>query len=126
MCEHIVKNLAADGEGATRLITCTVGEAPDKQTARLLAKSVVTSSLVKTAIFGADANWGRILCALGYAGAEVSFDQTSVYLASSAGKDVYKRQVFLPGESPPSKTFCRQTANAAGRYGRIGQRQKNR
>ena len=86
VCEHIVKKLAADGEGATRLITCTVGEAPDKQTARLLAKSVVTSSLVKTAIFGADANWGRILCALGYAGAEVSFDQTSVYLGSSAGK----------------------------------------
>ena len=72
----ISKMLAKDGEGATKLIECTVNGCRNDQEGVVLAKSVITSSLVKTAMFGADANWGRILCALGYSG--IDFDQKAV------------------------------------------------
>jgi len=86
LCIHLARAIAADGEGATHLITCTVANAPDKQTAVAVAKSVISSSLVKSAIFGKDANWGRILCAAGYAG--VSFDPNlvSISFISEAGE----------------------------------------
>ncbi len=78
--------LAADGEGATKLIECRVRGAKTQKTADLCAKSVINSNLVKAAMFGADANWGRVLCALGYAGAAIDVDAIDVDFASSAGR----------------------------------------
>jgi glutamate N-acetyltransferase/amino-acid N-acetyltransferase len=85
-CIRLTRAMARDGEGATKLVTVTVSGAADEQAAETLAKSVAGSSLVKAACFGADANWGRILCALGYAGAEFDPDQTSVRFKSTAGE----------------------------------------
>lgn len=77
--------LARDGEGATKLIECRVRGAKSKKDARLSAKSVVNSNLLKAAMFGADANWGRVLCALGYSGANLDPDRVDVSFTSSAG-----------------------------------------
>lgn len=82
---HLTKMLARDGEGATKLIECTCTEAPDLDTAITAAKSVISSSLVKSAMFGADANCGRILCALGYCGAQLDVSKVDVELASVKG-----------------------------------------
>ena len=76
----LAKKIAKDGEGATKLIEVQVRNAPDSQTARMLAKSVVGSSLVKTAVFGEDPNWGRILAAVGYAGADAAVDKVTISL----------------------------------------------
>ncbi|MCL2286719.1 MAG: bifunctional ornithine acetyltransferase/N-acetylglutamate synthase [Firmicutes bacterium] len=86
LCVHLARAIAADGEGATHLITCTVVNAPYEETATAVARSVISSSLVKSAVFGKDANWGRILCAAGYAG--VNFDPNSVSISfiSEAGE----------------------------------------
>ena len=78
--------IAGDGEGATKLLECRVTGAKDLPNARLAARSVISSSLVKAAMFGADANWGRVLCALGYAGAELDVKQVGVRFASKAGE----------------------------------------
>lgn len=77
--------IAADGEGATRLITCTVRNARSEETAERLAKSVVGSNLVKAAMFGADANWGRVLCAMGYSKAPFRPEWVDVQFQSKAG-----------------------------------------
>lgn len=82
---YLAKEIARDGEGASKLIECVVEEAKSEEGAVKLAKSVIASSLVKTAMFGADANWGRILCALGYAGVDLDVSQVSIELASSPG-----------------------------------------
>ncbi len=82
----LCRMIAKDGEGATRLITCNVTGAADEDTAKTVAKSVICSSLVKAAIFGADANWGRVLCAIGYSGADVDVDKVDVSFASSEGR----------------------------------------
>ena len=82
---HLTKMLAADGEGATKLLECTLKGAPDLDTAITAAKSVICSSLVKSAMFGADANCGRILCALGYADADLDVSKIDVELASEKG-----------------------------------------
>jgi glutamate N-acetyltransferase/amino-acid N-acetyltransferase len=86
LCVKLARDMARDGEGATRLVTVSLRGAPDEGAAEALAKAVASSSLVKTACFGADANWGRVLCALGYAG--VDFDPAAVALrfASAAGE----------------------------------------
>ena len=78
ICRDLAMQMAGDGEGATKLIECTVRGADTLENARTLAKSVITSSLTKAAVYGSDANWGRILCALGYAG--VDFDPADVQL----------------------------------------------
>ncbi|MDE7362580.1 MAG: bifunctional glutamate N-acetyltransferase/amino-acid acetyltransferase ArgJ [Oscillospiraceae bacterium] len=83
---NLARETARDGEGATKLIECIVNGAPSEQAARAAAKSVISSSLVKAALFAADANWGRILCALGYADADFDIDGVSVELASQKGK----------------------------------------
>ena len=83
---HLARSIAADGEGATRLLTCNIVGAPDTAIAKGIAKSVITSSLVKAAFFGADANWGRILCAIGYAEGDFAVDTIAVSLSSKAGK----------------------------------------
>lgn len=82
LCRHI----AADGEGATKLLECHVTGAADTETAKTVAKSVVCSSLIKAAMFGADANWGRILCAVGYSGANVDITKIDAAFSSRAGR----------------------------------------
>ena len=77
--------IAGDGEGAQRLLECKVKNAPDVMSAKNIAKSTICSSLVKTAMFGADANWGRILCAIGYTPGDFKVDTIDVVLSSSKG-----------------------------------------
>ena len=90
------KMIAGDGEGATALFEVAVEGAKTKETARTLAKSVVTSSLTKAAIFGHDANWGRILCALGYSGEKFDPDNMELYFESENGKIlIYKDGVSV-------------------------------
>ncbi|MBQ9241432.1 MAG: bifunctional glutamate N-acetyltransferase/amino-acid acetyltransferase ArgJ [Duodenibacillus sp.] len=78
--------IAGDGEGATKLLECIVDGAPDETSAKIVAKSVITSSLIKAAMFGADANWGRVLCAIGYSGAALDVDRIDVAFRSPAGR----------------------------------------
>ncbi len=82
----LCRRIAADGEGATKLLECKVTNAPDESVAKTTAKSIICSSLVKAAMFGADANWGRILCAIGYSGAEVDVTKVEVRFSSAAGE----------------------------------------
>ncbi len=89
----MARMLAADGEGATTLIETKVVNADTKDNARTIAKSVICSSLTKSAIFGRDANWGRILCAMGYSGAKFNPDNVALYFESQAGKI----QIFKEG-----------------------------
>ena len=84
----LCRMIAGDGEGATKLIECKVTGARDVQTAKTVAKSVICSSLLKAAMFGADANWGRVLCAIGYAGADVDVMQVGVSFRSNKGEIV--------------------------------------
>ena len=86
VAEHMCALHASDGEGATHLITCEVTHAPTHEIARAVAKSVVCSNLFKAAVFGRDANWGRILCAIGYTPGDFSIDKVSVRIASKAGE----------------------------------------
>ena len=81
----LCRMIAGDGEGATKLLECAVTGANDLATARIAAKSVICSSLVKAAMFGADANWGRVLCAIGYSGADADPEKIGVEFASRAG-----------------------------------------
>ena len=81
----LCRMIAGDGEGATKLLECKVHGAKDDQTAKCVAKSVICSSLTKAAMFGADANWGRILCAIGYSGADVDVTKIDVSFASDKG-----------------------------------------
>src|SRR5699024_8664736 len=82
--ETLAKKMAGDGEGATALFTCKVIHARTKEDAVVLSKSVITSNLTKAAIFGHDANWGRILCALGYAGVEFDPEKVDLYFGRGA------------------------------------------
>jgi glutamate N-acetyltransferase/amino-acid N-acetyltransferase len=77
--------IAGDGEGAQRLLECKITGAPNEKTAKDIAKSIICSSLVKTAMFGADANWGRVLCAIGYSGADVDVTKVDVSFESLKG-----------------------------------------
>ena len=82
---YLCRSIAADGEGATKLLECSVKGAIDEPTAKTVAKSVICSSLTKAAMFGEDANWGRVLCAIGYSGAAVDVDKVGVTFRSKAG-----------------------------------------
>ena len=86
LCTRMVRCLAADGEGATKLLECRVAGGASDRDARLAAKAVVNSALLKSAMFGADANWGRVLCAIGYSGAQVDVRRVDVAFASAAGR----------------------------------------
>ena len=86
VCVHLARAMAKDGEGARHLITCTVSGAENMEQAQALSKSVISSTLTKAAIFGCDANWGRVLCAMGYAGVDFDPTQVDVTFASQAGK----------------------------------------
>ncbi len=83
---YLCRRIAADGEGATKLLECEVSGAKDDQNAKIIAKSIICSSLVKAAMFGSDANWGRILCAIGYSGADVDVQRVDVSFKSSKGE----------------------------------------
>lgn len=86
ICEKLVKLMAKDGEGATKLVECVVSGASDVKTAKTCAKAVICSSLVKAAMFGSDANWGRILCALGYSGVDIDVHRVDVKFNSDGGE----------------------------------------
>ena len=86
LCRDLALAIAADGEGATKLLICEVSGARCESDARILAKSVIGSSLVKTAMFGADANWGRVICALGYTGLEMDTSKIDITFRSAAGE----------------------------------------
>ncbi len=85
VCETMARAIAADGEGASRLVTCTVRSARSEDSAERLAKAVVSSSLVKAALFGADANWGRVLCAMGYSKAPFRPEYVDIGFSSIQG-----------------------------------------
>lgn len=94
---QLSKGIAKDGEGATKLLECIVSGAPDQNTARIISKSVITSSLFKAAMFGEDANWGRVLCAIGYAEAEFDIHKVDVVLSSAKGNvEVCKAAAYHP------------------------------
>ena len=95
----LAKKIAKDGEGATKLIEVNVRHAKDEQSGRMIAKSVVSSSLVKTAIFGQDPNWGRILAAIGYAGADVSVDNIDIWIEGIPVMQASSPVAFDPKET---------------------------
>ena len=82
---NLARMMARDGEGATKLVECSVSGAKDEKTAETVAKSVICSSLFKAAMFGEDANWGRILCAVGYADADFDINRVDVKIGSAKG-----------------------------------------
>ena len=86
VCTHLCRMIAGDGEGATKLLECSVTGAKSLNIAKTVAKSVICSSLVKAAMFGADANWGRVLCAIGYSGADVDVNKIDVSFVSEKGE----------------------------------------
>ena len=100
----LCRMIAGDGEGATRLLECVVTGAPSREVARVTAKSVICSSLVKAAMFGADANWGRILCAIGYSGAAVDVGKIDVGFRSAKGEiPVCKNGAGIPFSEEKAK-----------------------
>ncbi len=84
--QYLCRKIAGDGEGATKLLECKIDGGKDEVTARKVAKSVICSSLVKAAMFGSDANWGRVLCAIGYSGVDVDVEKVDVSFRSSKGE----------------------------------------
>lgn len=101
---EMAKKIAGDGEGATHLLECVVQGASSDVVARSLAKSVISSSLVKAAFFGKDANWGRILCAMGYSGEVFKQEGTSVFFESSSGTiEVFHKGVPLDFDESKAK-----------------------
>ncbi|MDD2362222.1 MAG: bifunctional glutamate N-acetyltransferase/amino-acid acetyltransferase ArgJ [Oscillospiraceae bacterium] len=105
LCVKLCRALAADGEGATKLLECRVSGGASKRDSRLIAKSVINSSLLKSAMFGADANWGRVLCAIGYSGACVNPNGVNVTFHSSAGSvDVCKNGAGIEFSEDKAKT----------------------
>ena len=105
----LCRKIAKDGEGASRLLQCTVTGASTPQQAKTVAKGVITSSLLKAAMFGADANWGRVLCAVGYSGAQVDVQQVDVQFASAAGSiAVCKGGAGVPFSEKAAKQILKQ------------------
>ena len=97
VCRQLSKLMAGDGEGATKLLVCRVDGAVDLAMARTVAKSVICSTLFKAAMFGADANWGRVLCAIGYSGAAVDVNKIDVSFRSAKGQvDVCQDGAGIP------------------------------
>ena len=115
---HLCKAIAADGEGATKLLECAVTGADTLECAKTVAKSVICSSLLKAAMFGADANWGRVLCAIGYSGADVKVDQVKVSFSSKKGEILVqgfrsrkkKQKKFFSKKKSPFRSLS-ETAN---------------
>lgn len=109
ICQKLVRQMARDGEGATKLVECTVTGAKTEEIARKVAKSVICSSLVKSAMFGADANWGRVLCAMGYAGAEIDIHKADVAFCSNGGRvEVCKDGAGIPFSEEAAKRVLKE------------------
>ena len=105
LCKTMAKKLAADGEGATKLLVCSVNGAKTDIDAKGAAKSVICSSLVKAAMFGSDANWGRVLCAIGYSGCDIDVTKVDVSFVSKSGKvDVCKNGAGIEFDEDIAKT----------------------
>lgn len=105
----LVKALAKDGEGASKLLECIVSGAPDKKTARVVSKSVITSSLFKSAMFGEDANWGRALCAIGYSEADFDVSKVDIVLSSAKGNvQVCKGAAYNPFSEEEAKIILKE------------------
>ena len=103
---HLCRMIAGDGEGATKLLECRVTGADSEAVAKTVAKSVVCSSLLKAAMFGADANWGRVLCAIGYSGAAVDVDRVGVSFRSEKGEiEVCRGGAGVPFSEELAKTI---------------------
>ncbi len=101
---YLCRRIAGDGEGATKLIECRVAGAKTKEIAKTVAKSVICSSLTKAAMFGADANWGRVLCAIGYSGADVDITKIDVSFKSAKGEiPVCKNGAGIPFSEEKAK-----------------------
>ena len=97
VCRQLSKLMAGDGEGATKLLICRVDGAMDLSMARTVSKNVICSTLFKAAMFGADANWGRVLCAIGYSGAAVDVNKIDVSFRSAKGQvDVCQNGAGIP------------------------------
>ena len=106
---NLCRMIAADGEGATKMLECVVTGAADTATAKTVAKSVICSSLLKAAMFGADANWGRVLCAIGYSGANVDVNKVDVSFSSDKGTiDVCKNGAGIPFSEEIAKEILLQ------------------
>ena len=104
VCENLARRMAKDGEGATHLLECVVTGAKTKKDAKIVAKSVICSSLLKAAIFGADANWGRVLCAIGYSGADLDINKVDVAFKSAKGSiPVCKNGAGIPFSEEKAK-----------------------
>lgn len=97
VCKSLAKQMAADGEGATKLMECKVRNAKTKEDAVKLSKSVISSNLVKSAFYGSDANWGRIICALGYSGAEFDPEKVDILIETDNGEEEEKLQIVKNG-----------------------------
>lgn len=105
LCRKLSKEMAKDGEGASKLLVCKVSGAKTEKDAKGVAKSVVCSSLLKAAMFGSDANWGRVLCAIGYSGCDVDINKVDVSFASKVGKvDVCKNGAGIDFSEELAKT----------------------
>jgi glutamate N-acetyltransferase/amino-acid N-acetyltransferase len=111
LCVQLAREMARDGEGATKLLTVNVQGAENEKSAESLARSVASSSLVKTALFGSDANWGRVMCALGYAGIEFNPESVSISFNSAAGTVlVCKNGVLFPFSEHDAKKILSNTS----------------
>ena len=105
VCEKLCRMMAKDGEGATKLVTCYVRGAATTEVARIVAKSVIKSSLLKAALFGEDANWGRVLCAIGYSGAALDVAKIAVAFKSANGEiAVCEKGAGIPFSEELAKT----------------------
>ena len=105
----LCRKIAGDGEGATKLLECRVTGGKSEAIAKTVAKSVICSSLLKAAMFGADANWGRVLCAIGYSGADVDVNKVDVSFRSPAGQvDVCKNGAGIPFSEEEAKEVLLQ------------------
>ena len=106
LCTALCRALAADGEGATKLLECRITGGATVADAKCIAKSVINSALLKSAMFGADANWGRVLCAIGYSGANVDITGVDVAFVSDAGRiEVCKNGAGIPFSEELAKTI---------------------
>lgn len=109
VCKKIAKLLAGDGEGATKLLVCNVKGAKTKNDAKGVAKSIICSSLLKAAMFGEDANWGRVLCAIGYSGCNVDINKVDVAFTSNGGiVEVCKNGAGIDFSEETAKTVLSQ------------------
>ena len=109
LCTELARRMAADGEGASHLITCNVTECESEEKAETLAKSVIRSPLTKSAVFGCDANWGRVLCALGYSGADFDPELVDIQFASAAGTvDVCEKGKGLAFDEDLAETVLKE------------------